>query len=193
MAAFPCSELEAEKFAIETMSGVPGVLAPDIEHAPIITGENYESVVCNALLLECLHDLAHDPVEFVNEVTVGAALACPLETRCRRKRMMDICGGQIEKKWVLPTSLDPVDRLTRERRTHSFVVVQCMGRVCSTDLIHAHFFKKFSRLRLLSEDERVVSNEADDLVILDVNERWMAVDDGYAVVVIEAEFQRAGL
>ena len=30
-------------------------------------------------------------------------------------------------------------------------------------------------------------------MILDVNERWMAVDDGNAVVVIEAEFQRAGL
>ena len=75
MAALPRSKLEAQKFAIETMSGVPGILASYIEHAPVVTGEDHECVVSNALVLERFHDLPDDPVEFVNEVAVGAALA----------------------------------------------------------------------------------------------------------------------
>ena len=90
MTTLPGVELETEQITVLFVAAIPGFLATEIDHAAVVTREYDQCVICGPGFPEALHYFADDPVELVDEVTVYAALARPLELLGGGKRVMDV-------------------------------------------------------------------------------------------------------
>ena len=94
---------------------------------------------------------------------------------------------------VLIEDTDSLNRFLGQPRTDHPVLVDCVSGISTADVAEASLFGKQLCLRHLSVHERIVGDEADDAVILDIDEWRVTVHDRHAEVVVEAEFQRPRL
>lgn len=200
VSAFPNAEFGAEEFAVDGVSEFGGGAAAEVEHAAVITGDKDKGVVGNAALFEAFHDLADDPVEFVNEVAVDAGLACALKTLSGSEGVVDIGGGEEAEEGFFVAGLDPLGGFFGEGGADFVVVEAFVGFDGAFEAVRAALsFLGFDGrdggdvfFAPADVDDRVVGVAADDAVVFDINVRRGAVHDGHAEVVVETEVLRSG-
>lgn len=66
MPAFPSSELETKKLAVDMVSCLPSSLPSMIQHSSVVTGEDEQSISRQPFLIEGTHNLAYHPVQFMD-------------------------------------------------------------------------------------------------------------------------------
>ena len=131
MSAFPDTELKSQQITVHSVPHAEGFLAAVIEHPAVVTGKDDQRIVRDTFLFKRRHDLANDPVQLVDEVTIQAALTGSLKTWSRRKRMMDVGRGEVEKKWLVRLFADPLGCSLDQRRPECEVVVEFVRRGCA--------------------------------------------------------------
>ena len=106
---------------------------------------------------------------------------------------MNVRGREVEKerRFLLGSIANPVRRFFGQSGSDFFVVIAGVRGFGSADLIDTEFLIEDSGLRRFVVNERIVLLQADDVMILDKDERGMAVDHRNSEVVVETEFQRS--
>ena len=196
MPSFPGSELEAEQFAVQAVSCFPCFLPGNVEHASVVARKDDERIVRDLELIQGLEHFSHDPVEFMDEVPVRAALTCTLELGMGGEGVMNVGGRQVQEErfllFFLLMSGDPIDRFLGESRTDVLVPVAQVGFLGSSNGSVAPFLGPLLGNGLPAPDEWILGFVIHNAVVFDVNERGTAVHRGHPEVVIEPDFQGAG-
>ena len=196
MSAFPGSEFKTKQLTVQTVPGLPCFLTGNIEHTSVVTGKNDERIFSDFQLIQSLEQLAHNPVKFMNEITIQTALTCSLELGIRSERMVNIGGCKIKEEGLIVVFLMlrgyPIDRFLGKNCTDILVPVAQMSFPRSTNGSIAPFLGPFLGNGLLTKNKWILRIVIHNTMVFDINERRSAVHRRHAEVVIEPNFQRAG-
>jgi transposase-like protein len=138
-------------------------------------------------------------VQFMDKVTVQAALAGTLETFGGCEWMMNVGGRQIEKERLLLSLNNPLDGLLREGRANLVIIEQFLSCLRTLELVRTALCglrrngsERCSVLYFVANMHlRIVRITTDDAIVLDVHVWRRAVHNRHAEVVIKAEILRS--
>ena len=72
-----------------------------LEHTSVVARKDDERIVRDLELIQGLEHFSHDPVEFMDEVPVRAALTCTLELGMGGEGVMNVGGRQVQEEGFL--------------------------------------------------------------------------------------------
>ena len=189
------------------------VLVAVVHHAAVVAAEEDQRVVGQAEPVEGGQDLADRPVELLDRVAAGAALAGPLEPRVRDAGDVDVVRVEVEEERPVLVPLDEGDGLAGDRVGHVLVLPArrlAAGHVADpADAVDDRVVVAVARLdleqlrvvgagrlvadrRSVADLDRVVGVIADDPAVFDVDARHAVAGGRDDERVVESDLARPG-